>query len=610
MSSVINANQLSELDQNPPQGKKRSGSEGDDALVKFPEDHADKKLRSMAMPVAIQSIDPTRLDILHNEVILLKEVVNPDTSTMVDEGKKTSIRYDSPLQSFGGFSQVKSLHPTQGRSNGFTSKETERRKKNTSNYDKFFSSDKNVHNRKTIGERFKFKKKKMSSGVMSSAVKETYLMDEKLKYFNILNNINGSCSSHARVTSMLTGFSKPPILNLTHKTDLCKSQRKTEPFSFLTSTARKAAAPQQVLDSSGYNDSLETTKTPTQSPGFRNSLEESLKMKPVYSPNFLKELQEKYDRKSRETERKIAEEEIKKKFHEEKNKESKQSLEERILKHMEITQVDVEDIRELTQVEDTMSSEDDGEEEGDEDVEYTESSEEEEFSEEDEEEVELPEITPAMEEVILRAKRSRGEVLVDSHNIQITRKDIDTLTGLNWLNDEIINFYLQMIVKRSNQEGLKVYATSTFFYPKMMSHGQTALKRWTRKVDIFQQDLMLIPVHLGMHWCLAVVNFRKPGVYYYDSMGGNNTQCLTSLLKYLKDEYKDKKGGDLDMGTYEAKILKDIPQQMNGSDCGMFACKFAEYISRDAAITFNQEDMPYFRKRMIWEIVQDTLLNP
>ena len=27
-------------------------------------------------------------------------------------------------------------------------------------------------------------------------------------------------------------------------------------------------------------------------------------------------------------------------------------------------------------------------------------------------------------------------------------------------------------------------------------------------------------------------------------------------------------------------ILQDIPQQMNGSDCGMFACKFSEYLSR------------------------------
>jgi sentrin-specific protease 1 len=38
--------------------------------------------------------------------------------------------------------------------------------------------------------------------------------------------------------------------------------------------------------------------------------------------------------------------------------------------------------------------------------------------------------------------------------------------------------------------------------------GYAALKRWTRKIDIFAHDLILIPVHLGMHWCLAVVNFK------------------------------------------------------------------------------------------------------
>lgn len=27
---------------------------------------------------------------------------------------------------------------------------------------------------------------------------------------------------------------------------------------------------------------------------------------------------------------------------------------------------------------------------------------------------------------------------------------------------------------------------------------------------------------------------------------------------------------------------------MNGSDCGMFACKFADYITRGANITFEQ----------------------
>ena len=49
---------------------------------------------------------------------------------------------------------------------------------------------------------------------------------------------------------------------------------------------------------------------------------------------------------------------------------------------------------------------------------------------------------------------------------------------------------------------------------------------------------------------------------------------------------------------------------MNGSDCGMFTCKFAEYISRRARLTFSQADMPYFRQRMVHEIVKDTLLFP
>lgn len=71
--------------------------------------------------------------------------------------------------------------------------------------------------------------------------------------------------------------------------------------------------------------------------------------------------------------------------------------------------------------------------------------------------------------------------------------------GLNWLNDEVINFYLQLICERSkaNDNWPNVYAFNTFFYPKLMQSGHAALRRWTRKVDIFSYDIILIPVHLG-----------------------------------------------------------------------------------------------------------------
>jgi len=564
-----------------------------------------KSGRSMGLPVTIQASEPTRLDSDQNEVHLLK-VVNPNTSGAAVGGTEepSSIQYDSPLKAFGGFSEnviQKCPSPTGASGSGekhkrftiTTSKEKERRKKNTSPgaltkqirtgymsaYDKFFYSERNATNRKTIGDRFKkFNKRKMST-----AVKETFNLADKVKYWNIINNLSSSNKTTNFVPYTSPGFSTlmtpmPGIIK--EKADATTTKIKTD--RILTSTAMKP----NIFPVISLDSSFETSKTlggasgacKTPTPGFKNSMEESLKNNPVYSPMFLKELRSKYDRKARETNRSIAEQEIKKSFYEEKHEETNTEMEERILKHMKITSVDVEDL------DSTASSQ--------------------------EEELELPEITPEMEEVIQRARRSKGEVLVDSHKIQITRKDIDTLNGLNWLNDEIINFYLQMIVDRSAEKGLKVYATNTFFYPKMMDSGQPALKRWTKRVDIFEKDIMLIPVHLGMHWCLAVVDFRKPGVYYYDSMGGNNNKCLTTLLKYLQDEHRDKKGKELDIEKWEHKIRKDIPQQMNGSDCGMFACKFAEYISRGASISFTQQDMPYFRRRMIWEIVKDTLLHP
>ena len=64
---------------------------------------------------------------------------------------------------------------------------------------------------------------------------------------------------------------------------------------------------------------------------------------------------------------------------------------------------------------------------------------------------------------------------------------------------------MNLIVARSSTNNLpKVYAFNTFFYPKIMSDGHAGVKRWTRKVDVFSHDIILVPVHLGVHWCLSV----------------------------------------------------------------------------------------------------------
>jgi sentrin-specific protease 1 len=130
------------------------------------------------------------------------------------------------------------------------------------------------------------------------------------------------------------------------------------------------------------------------------------------------------------------------------------------------------------------------------------------------------------------------EVLVEKFNIQILRKDIQSLRGLNWLNDEIINFYMNLICERNstinsnNKNEIllpSVYAFSTFFYLKLLKDGFSSIKRWTRKINIFDYDLIIIPIHLGAHWTLSIIDMNCKEIRYYDSMNGNNSEGLRSI---------------------------------------------------------------------------------
>lgn len=225
----------------------------------------------------------------------------------------------------------------------------------------------------------------------------------------------------------------------------------------------------------------------------------------------------------------------------------------------------------------------------------------------------LPTLTPAMLQEIKNAlvPNPPNECLVESFGLRITRKDIHTLYGLNWLNDEVINFYMNLLIARgngSNDKYPRVHAMNTFFYPKLINGGHASLKRWTRKIDVFAQDILVVPIHLGIHWCMSIVDFRDKSIRYFDSMGGSNPKCLAALRQYLEDESMDKKKKPFDTNDWKLISMKNIPQQMNGSDCGVFSCMFAEFLSADKKVTFTQQDMPYFRNKMVYEILKAKLL--
>ena len=148
----------------------------------------------------------------------------------------------------------------------------------------------------------------------------------------------------------------------------------------------------------------------------KNTLMEEMKIHEVFKEDYVTDLMAKYNIRKSDRDVLIREEKTKVAHAEEYSARLAKSVEERMKKHLSITEI------EIPEPEPEPESED---------------------------EAELPELTDEMEDEINGFLSSpNGQTLVDAHNIAITRKDLDTLRGLNWLNDEIINFYLQMIVAR------------------------------------------------------------------------------------------------------------------------------------------------------------------
>ncbi|XP_066050277.1 sentrin-specific protease 2 isoform X2 [Chamaea fasciata] len=226
----------------------------------------------------------------------------------------------------------------------------------------------------------------------------------------------------------------------------------------------------------------------------------------------------------------------------------------------------------------------------------------------------LAPLTKAMEREISAAFDSgeAEDILSRAFKISVTREDICTLQPLAWLNDKIINFYMGLLVERSKKQGYPaVYAFSTFFYSKLSSTSHKGVKNWTKGVDIFKHDIILVPIHLRSHWTLLVVDLREKTIRYFDSLGQKGDHICKTILKYLEEESRARRNIELTASEWTLHSMgsQEIPQQNNGSDCGVFACKFADFISRDKPIIFTSEHMPSFRRKMVWEIIHQQLLG-
>ncbi|CAN8260215.1 unnamed protein product [Cochlearia groenlandica] len=203
----------------------------------------------------------------------------------------------------------------------------------------------------------------------------------------------------------------------------------------------------------------------------------------------------------------------------------------------------------------------------------------------------------------------------EDSNIDITVEHLRCLKPGQWLNDEVINLYLVLLKEREAREPkkfLKCHFFNTFFYTKLVNSGSGynygAVRRWTsmKKLGyhLIDCDKIFIPIHMNIHWTLAVINVKDRKFQYLDSFKGREPKILDALARYFLDEVKDKCKVDVDISQWRQEFVLDLPEQRNGFGCGMFMLKYIDFYSRGLDLCFTEDQIPYFRVRAAKEILQ------
>ncbi|KAM8839599.1 sentrin-specific protease 5-like isoform 3-T3 [Synchiropus picturatus] len=180
----------------------------------------------------------------------------------------------------------------------------------------------------------------------------------------------------------------------------------------------------------------------------------------------------------------------------------------------------------------------------------------------------------------------------------LTLEDLSTLAEENWLNDQVMNMYGELIMDSAKQ---KVHFHNSFFYQQLMAKGFEGVKRWTKQVQLFSHKLLLVLVHLEVHWCLVAVDLVQKTVSLYDSQDLAPREVSTNILKYLIAEAKEKQLKAFENG-WKLCLAKKVPLQMNENDCGVFVLEYARCLAFEKPLRFTQKEIPLIRKRIYKEL--------
>ncbi|CAF1120873.1 unnamed protein product [Brachionus calyciflorus] len=186
----------------------------------------------------------------------------------------------------------------------------------------------------------------------------------------------------------------------------------------------------------------------------------------------------------------------------------------------------------------------------------------------------------------------------------LSDEDLNSLKGSNKLNDNIIDYYFQLICNKSK---LKCKTVSSLLIDKVKKDDNKYIKSWFVKAGITNFDLLFFPIFDNeiKHWSLITFDLRNASLNHYDSLYESNSALMNMILKCFK-----KISPTINrIKSWKFNDVCSYPKQKNSIDCGVFICLYSRFISLNQKFDFDQQSIKKYREIIATEIKANNISN-
>ncbi|KAF7906810.1 hypothetical protein EAF00_001088 [Botryotinia globosa] len=158
------------------------------------------------------------------------------------------------------------------------------------------------------------------------------------------------------------------------------------------------------------------------------------------------------------------------------------------------------------------------------------------------------------------------------YDVRLTREDVNTLKD-DWLTDNTIAFWQEYLeneyLKRYPSSHIVLLRPSMAYMLRMHENPvllRSALPDFRLTTHIFlpvNDNRNVSQAEGGSHWTLLLVSVIDGVAFHYDSLSPSNYEEANTTTYKL---------GQLLGRQLKFLNLQDTPQQLNGSDCGVYVC--------------------------------------